>query len=112
MPERRHFPRVPVFFVLQSVQHPREAERTFQGVVKNLTPDGVLLETNTALQRDDHLTLSFLLPNSTKTLCLKAQVRWADHDRIWSTAGLEFQDLQDEEREAIMDYLITHGTTF
>lgn len=108
--DRRKIPRMPVFFVLERLSRPvDEPGEECQGVVKNITPDGLLLETNVTLNKNDLIQLSFTLPQNSRTLNLEARVRWVENKKAWSIAGLEFMDLNSEDREAIMDYLINLG---
>jgi len=107
---RRRIPRVPVFFVLERLSRRADVVgEEFQGVVKNITPDGMLLEAGVLLRKNDLLQLSLTLPNSAATLNLEARVRWCENKKAWTTAGLEFMDLTPEQREAIMEYLINLG---
>ncbi|MEW6517095.1 MAG: PilZ domain-containing protein [candidate division FCPU426 bacterium] len=112
MDDRRRIPRVPVFFVLENLSLP-EGEMTgeFQGVVKNITPDGLLLETNIPLAKNGLLQLSFTLPNTRKSLSLEGRVRWVESKKAFSLAGVEFMDLSSDQRETIMEYLLTLGFT-
>jgi|GEM_PF-6238271 len=108
--DRRRIPRVPVFFLLEHLSNSLgTAFPECQGVVKNITPDGLLLETNVKLSKFDLLQLSFTLPNTRKSVSLEAQVRWVETKKAWSTAGLEFMDLTEEQRQTIMEYCLTLG---
>ena len=110
--DRRRIPRVPVFFVLERLSRPAdEPGEECSGVVKNITPDGLWLEANVELRKNDLIQLSFALPNNNRTLNLEARVRWVESKKVWSSAGLEFMDLNHEDREAIMDYLMGLGPT-
>jgi hypothetical protein len=108
--DRRRIPRVPVFFVLERLNRPAdEPGEESQGVVKNITPDGLLLESNVTMNKNDLIQVSFTLPQVNKTLNLEARVRWVENKKAFSSAGLEFLDLHAEDREAIMEYLINLG---
>lgn len=108
--DRRRIPRVPVFFVLERINRAEhQIQEDCQGVVKNITPDGILLETALNLNKHDLLQLSLALPNSESVLNLEARVRWCERQKAWSIAGLEFMDLGVEQREIIMEYLINLG---
>jgi c-di-GMP-binding flagellar brake protein YcgR len=108
--DRRRVPRVPVFFLLESIKDSAGAHfPECQGVVKNITPEGLLLETNVKLAKNDLLQLSFTFPNIRKSLNVEAKVRWVEIKKAWSTAGLEFMDLSDDQRETIMQYCLTLG---
>jgi len=109
MDDRRRIPRVPVFFVLEGLSLDNRPVVELQGVVKNITPEGVLLETNVPLHRNDLLQMSFTLPRIQKALNLEARVCWTETKKAWSTAGLEFMNLESEQREAIMEYLMSLG---
>ncbi len=110
MEDRRRIPRVPVFFLLESLSRTADQARPeYQGVVKNITPDGLLLETSAPLAHHDLIQLAFTLPTTKRTLNLAARVRWCERRKVWSTAGLEFLDLTPEDRDAIMDYLVSLG---
>jgi len=111
MEDRRRIPRMPVFFVLERLSRSQaESAEEFQGVVKNITPDGILLESNVPLNRNDLLQVSFTLPKVRHTLNLEGRVRWSERPRpAYSVAGVEFLDLTDEQREQIMEYLISLG---
>lgn len=112
MDDRRRIPRVPVFFVLENLSLPEgQNAGEYQGVVKNITPDGVLLETNIPLAKHSLLQLSFTLPNTHKSLSLEGQVRWVECKKAFSLAGVEFMDLSADQREIIMEYLLTLGFT-
>lgn len=108
--DRRRIPRVPVFFVLERISRAEhQVQEDCQGVVKNITPDGMLLETSLALNKNDLLQVSFTLPTAEAVLNLEAKVRWCERQKAWSIAGLEFMDLAAEQREIIMDYLVSLG---
>jgi c-di-GMP-binding flagellar brake protein YcgR len=109
MDDRRRIPRVPVFFVVERVSLDNRPAPELQGVVKNITPEGLLLETNVPLHRNDLLQMSFTLPHVQKALNLEARVCWTEAKKAWSTAGLEFMNLEAEQREAIMEYLMGLG---
>jgi hypothetical protein len=109
MDDRRRIPRVPVFFVVESLSLDSGPVTELQGVVKNITPEGLLLETNVPLHRNDLLQMSFTLPRVQKSLNLEARVCWTETKKAWSTSGLEFMNLEAEQREAIMDYLMNLG---
>jgi hypothetical protein len=113
MLDRRKIPRVPVFFVLEDLNFANSnlATSECQGVVKNITPDGLLLETNVDINKNDLLQLSFTLPNTHKAINLEGRARWTEKKKAWTTAGLEFMDLSSEQREIIMEYLLTLGFT-
>ena len=113
MEDRRRIPRVPVFFIIEALTARAAAEDPpgpeNQGVVKNITPDGLLLETNAKLDKHDLLQLTFTLPGTVRTLNVEAKVRWCEKKKVWTLAGLEFMDLAEEERDAIMDHLMGLG---
>jgi hypothetical protein len=109
MDDRRRIPRVPVFFVLERISKDQRPEQEFNGVVKNLTPEGMLLEANVLLHKNELLQLSFMLPNTQTTLNLEARVCWSEHKKAWTTAGLEFLNLDSEQRDLIMAYLMDLG---
>ncbi|MCD4814619.1 PilZ domain-containing protein [bacterium] len=110
MDDRRRIPRVPVFFLLENICLPAtETGSECQGIVKNITPDGLLLETNVKLKKHDLLQLSFTLPNTRKSVNLEGKVCWVDFKKAWSHAGIEFMDLSSDQREVIMEYLMTLG---
>jgi hypothetical protein len=107
--DRRRIPRVPVFFILERLGVKRPQPNEWQGVVKNLTPEGLLLETDIALNKNDLLQLSFTLPHTDTTLNLEARVRWSENKKAWATAGLEFLNLEPEQYDSIMGYLAGLG---
>ncbi|MBN1595228.1 PilZ domain-containing protein [candidate division FCPU426 bacterium] len=110
MLDRRRIPRVQVFFLLENMTFSgSEGGMECQGVVKNITPDGLLLESNVKIKKNDILQLSFTLPNTRKALNLEGKVRWAEVKKAYTTAGIEFMDLTSEQREVIMEYLMTLG---
>ncbi len=78
-------------------------------MVKNITPDGMLLETNVKLVQNDLLQLSFTLPNTHKSVNAESKVRWVETKKAWSIAGLEFIDQSAEQRDVIMEYRLTLG---
>lgn len=108
--DRRKIPRVPVAFTLENLSRTADVyQEECQGVVKNITPNGLLLETATALKKNELLQLSFTLPSTKRTLNLESRVCWIESDKSGTKAGLEFMDLSMEQREAIVDYLLTLG---
>ncbi len=108
--DRRKIPRVQVFFVLEHLNRATSGSgEEGSGVVRNITPDGLLLETNVPLKKNDLLQVSFNLPRMNTTLNLEARVRWCEQKKVSTKAGLEFMDLSAEEREAIMEYLMGLG---
>lgn len=109
--DRRKIPRVPVFFLLDDMTVEGESQAACQGVVKNITPNGMLLETNSKIKKNDILQLAFTLPNTQKALNFEGKICWVESEKAWSTAGLEFMDLSVEQREAIMEYLLTLGVS-
>lgn len=110
--DRRKIPRVQVFFVLEHLNRAQSGSgEEGSGVVRNITPEGLLLETNVPLKKNDLLQVSFSLPHRNTTLNLEARVRWSEQKKIFTSAGLEFMDLSSEEREAIMEYLMGLGPT-
>jgi len=112
MQDRRRIPRVPVFFLLENLNLPSgDIGKECQGLVKNITPDGLLLESNVKIKKNDILQLSFTLPNTHKSVNVEGRVRWVENKKAWSTAGIEFMDLSSEQRETIMEYLLTLGFT-
>lgn len=106
-PERRVVPRVPVAFMLEVSSETTQEE--CQGMVKNITTNGLLLETNIALKKHELLQLTFSLPTTNKTLNLESRVCWIEVEKSWTKAGLEFMDLSSDQREAIEDYLVNLG---
>jgi hypothetical protein len=110
--DRRKFPRVPVFLMVERVNRAGDSGgEEGSGVIKNLTPAGILLETDLPVKQNDLLQLSFTLPRTSTTLNLEARVRWCDPKRSFTSAGLEFMDVSAEERDAIMEYLMGLGPT-
>ena len=110
MDDRRHIPRVPVFFVLENLSlSTGDAATECQGVVKNITPDGLLLEANVQMKKNDLLQMSFTFPNTHKSINLEGKVCWVEIKKVSSLAGIEFMDLSSEQREVIMEYLMTLG---
>jgi hypothetical protein len=108
--DRRHIPRVPVFFVLERLSRTlQEKNEEGKGVVKNITPEGLLLESNVELNKNEILQLSFTLPHTNQSMHVEAKVRWSENNKAFTTAGLELLDLTSEQRELIMDYLLELG---
>jgi hypothetical protein len=108
--DRRRIPRVPVYFMLEHLSRASGAgSEEGNGAVKNITPAGLLLETTAPLKKKDLLQLSFTLPHVQRTLNLETRVRWVNRKTGTHSAGLEFMDLSAEDREAIMEYLMSLG---
>jgi c-di-GMP-binding flagellar brake protein YcgR len=95
--------------MLERLRKDQGPEQELQGVVKNLTPEGMLLEANVPLNKSELLQLSFTLPNTQTTLNVEARVCWSEHKKAWSTAGLEFMNVDPDQHEAIMEYLMNLG---
>jgi hypothetical protein len=104
--ERRRNRRSPAFFILEQVawEHAGQIQEC-RCVVKNITPDGMLMETEAPIAKHDLLQIPLTLPGSSRTLLLEAKVRWAEPGPAWKTLGIEFLDLSEEQREIIMEYL-------
>jgi PilZ domain-containing protein len=108
--DRRRIPRVPVFFLLENLNISSDGVGTeCEGVVKNITPDGLLLESSSKIKKNDLMQMSFTLPNTRKSLNVEAKVRWVETKKSFVTAGIEFLDLSIDQRAILMEYLMTLG---
>ncbi|MCK5241647.1 PilZ domain-containing protein [bacterium] len=108
--DRRRIPRVQVFFLLENLNSASDGVGIeCQGVVKNITPDGLLLESNSKISKNDLLQMSFTLPNTRKSLNVEGKARWVETKKAFSSAGIEFMDLSTDQHAIIMEYLMTLG---
>ena len=73
-----------------------------EGVVRNLSMRGALIETHASFKRDDRLTLYVTLPNQVDLLEIPTvAVRWVKGHQL----GVEFLKLDGETSRQLMRYL-------
>ncbi len=102
MQERRRFPRTAVYFVLERISLTmEECGQECRGVVKDINLGGLLLETNVKINKHDILQLNLTLGESRRNLSMEGRVCWVKKQKAWYTAGVEFMDISEEQRERI-----------
>jgi len=78
-----------------------ECGQECRGVVKDITVGGLLLETNVKLNKHDILQLNLTLGESCRNLSMEGRVCWVKKKKTGHTAGVEFMDISEEQREMI-----------
>ncbi|MCK5218724.1 PilZ domain-containing protein [bacterium] len=102
MQERRRIPRVEVYFVLEKISlNLEECGQECRGVVKDISIDGILLETNAKLNKHDIVELNLSLTETGRNLNIEGRVCWVEKEKARCVAGLEFMDISEKQREMI-----------
>lgn len=124
-PKRRRFTRVNVALVIEytfiSTSGSPMSDQEFQGITRDLSGGGCLLEGSiperewipALLLEDMKLEVVIAIPEDGPPLHTEATVAWIDPDDPSEGTfqlGLEFQDLQDDERKQIVDFVIRETT--
>lgn len=120
-PKRRRFTRVNAALVVDytfaSSSGKRMLDQEYQGKSRDISGGGCLLEGSiperewipALLLEDIKLEVDITFPGDRPTLHTEATVAWIDPDDSSEEAfqlGLEFQDLPDDERKHIIDFVI------
>lgn len=83
-------------------------ERSYNGLMLNLSQGGAFVGCDLVLQKGQQLRLSFALPNGT-TISAIAEIRWnrlLTHAGEFPGVGVQFLDLQTEHLEELRRFLL------
>ena len=96
--EKRRDKRVPLRVPIEC----RSGEVTFQGRAENVSVSGLLIRTETPFSEDEEITVSFVLPDSSRTIQYRARVA---HIVPGVFMGVEFVGLAEDSLERITQYV-------
>ena len=100
----RRFPRIP----FRTRVHCTGRGLYFSDLTSNLSEGGLGLQTISNLEPGEELEIEFRLPESSKGFYVKTRVVWVkpiDDSSKKVNCGLEFEEIDDEERYKIRDYI-------
>lgn len=83
--------------------------RSQLGLLRNISPSGLLVSMVSALPVDSRVSLCFQLPSRGTAICCEGRIVWcvSDHGTIEGTvAGIEFETLDAEEQQSIRGFVL------
>ncbi len=103
--DTRRFPRIP----LRARVHCTGKGLYFSDLTSNISEGGIGLETISNLEPGEELDIEFRLPESDGGFFVRTRVVWVrpmDESSRKINCGLAFEELADEERGTIRDYIL------
>jgi Tfp pilus assembly protein PilZ len=109
-PEKRQYPRSPLFFLEVKGKH---YEKVFYGYTADLGPGGLRLSTDNAFNVGDKFPVEFVLPdNKTKIKCM-CEVVWGKRrvgsELVSESLGIRFVDMNAEKKKLIDEWVRKDG---
>ena len=118
MPDKRYMDRVDVSRQFDIRVGVASDHRLFTGLSSNISAGGLFIATEEPLKRGDKVDVRFSVPGSNYVFEKKATVCWtrpmeaAGNDATRAGAGVQFDNLTDEEQKILNAFLQVHDAIF
>lgn len=93
--KKRHSPRVDYFMAVDYVVE----ERAYKGFIKNISSEGVFIETTDNFSIDTDITLTFALPNSQGHIRVSGKIIRQEKNGIGIAFDMDIQSILESRKE-------------